>query len=67
MEKLIDILKDKNINLYALHLYLSIVDGLIWKNIFSRVFRIIFQWRKVMWHQMMCHARMLRELTINDL
>jgi hypothetical protein len=28
---------------------------------FSTVFRIIFQWRKVMWH-----ACMLREFTIND-
>jgi hypothetical protein len=29
MEKLIDIIRDKNINLHGLHLYFSIVDRLI--------------------------------------
>jgi hypothetical protein len=52
---------DKNINLHELHIYFSIVEGLIWKILFSRVFRIIFQCRKVMWH--VCT---LREFTIND-
>jgi hypothetical protein len=48
MKKLINIIKDKNINLYGLHLYFSTVVRLIWKNIFSIVFRIIFKLRKVM-------------------
>jgi hypothetical protein len=29
IKKLIDIIRDKNINLYGLHLYFSIDDGLI--------------------------------------
>jgi hypothetical protein len=29
MEKLIDIIRDKNINLHRLHLYFYIVEGLI--------------------------------------
>jgi hypothetical protein len=38
--KLIDIIRDKNINLYGLHLYFSIVERLIWKKIlkFSELF-----------------------------
>jgi hypothetical protein len=48
MEKLIYIIRDKKIIiLHILHLYFSIVDGLIWENIYFRVFRIIFQWRNV--------------------
>jgi hypothetical protein len=31
MEKLIDIIRDKNINPYELHLYFSIVEGHIFK------------------------------------
>jgi hypothetical protein len=61
MEKLTDIIRYKNINLHGLHLYFSTVKWLIWENIFSRVFKIIFQWRKVAWH-----ACMLIEFTIND-
>jgi hypothetical protein len=33
MEKLIDIIRDKNINLHGLYIYFSTVEGLIWKNI----------------------------------
>jgi hypothetical protein len=51
IKKVIDVIRDKNINLH----------GLIWKTYFYRVFRIIFQLRNVMWH-----ACILREFTIND-
>jgi hypothetical protein len=34
MKKLIDIIRDKNINLHRLHLYFSIIEGLNWKIIF---------------------------------
>jgi hypothetical protein len=40
MEKIIDVIRDKNINLHWLHLYFSIAGGLIWKYIFSRVFKL---------------------------
>jgi hypothetical protein len=60
MKKIIDIIRHKNINLHGLHISFSTIEGLIWKNIFFRVFRIIFQWRKVTWH-----ACMLIEITIN--
>jgi hypothetical protein len=61
IENLTYIIRDKNINLHELHLYFSTVDELIWEKYFSRVFKVIFQWRKVTWH-----ACMLREFTIND-
>jgi hypothetical protein len=34
MEKRIDIIRDKNINLHGLRLYFSIVEGVILENIF---------------------------------
>jgi hypothetical protein len=34
MKKLIDIIRDKNINLYGLHLYFYSIEGIIWKGIF---------------------------------
>jgi hypothetical protein len=34
MGKLIDIIRDKNINLHRLSFYFSTVGGLVWKNIF---------------------------------
>jgi hypothetical protein len=46
-----DITRDKNIILYGLHLYFSIVKVKFGKKIFSRVFRIIFQWRNVTWDE----------------
>jgi hypothetical protein len=32
--KIIDIIRDKNINLYGLHLYFSTIERLVWKYIF---------------------------------
>jgi hypothetical protein len=60
IENLTYTIRDKNINLHELNLYFSTVEGLIWEKYFSRAFRIIFQWRKVIRH--FC---MLREFTIN--
>jgi hypothetical protein len=51
MEKLIDIIRNKNINLHGLHPYISTVGGReanLEKYIFPRVSRIIIQWRNVM-------------------
>jgi hypothetical protein len=42
MEKLIDIIRDKNINLHRLHPYFSTFEGLIWKIYFSRVLELFF-------------------------
>jgi hypothetical protein len=42
IEKLIDIIRDKNINLYGLHLYFSTVEGLILKNIFLEFSELFF-------------------------
>jgi hypothetical protein len=42
IKKLIDIIRDKNINLYGLHVYFSIAEGLIWKNIFLEFSELFF-------------------------
>jgi hypothetical protein len=42
MRKIIDIIRDKNINLHELHLYFSTIEGLIWKNIFFLEFLELF-------------------------
>jgi hypothetical protein len=46
LEKLIDIIRVKNINLHGLHLYFSTVEGLIWENIFFKFFQNYFSMKK---------------------
>jgi hypothetical protein len=53
-------------NYIFISLWLGGGVGEFGKIYFSRVSRIIFQWSKVMCHQVTWHACILRELTIND-